>query len=225
VNLIEDSLREAGASQEVITLANSMIGEFTLQAGTGGGLGARSHRPQGALYQRYEGHKADAEGRIQTAVEEMRATGTISEETLRSVSVPGQPMPRAVLDALASLQPDTGRYEAGVGQLGTAAAIAKLTWECHEIQNQLAAAIQGNVHLSDEERRTLEQSHTSLQHELAQVREKAEVRDRYLQPAMENLLREAEAVKAMAVQAGLGAPSRKPLVAPYGRQNTIGYGQ
>jgi len=189
VNLVEDTLAAAGATTETQTLAKSLLGEVTLQAGNGP-MRAQSDRPQAALLARYEAHKAEAESALRLAVDELHQTGQVSDTTLRAVSVPGQPLPRAALDALVALHQDQTRYESLLGKLSTGMALTRLTWDCHELQDQLAAATEGNAHLSEEERRILEKRSEALQLTLLQVMEKAEVQENHLAPAVDALLRE-----------------------------------
>ena len=58
------------------------------------------------MLQRYERHRHDAETALRQAIQELATTGQVSDATLRAVSVPGQPLPRAALDALVTLQQD-----------------------------------------------------------------------------------------------------------------------
>jgi hypothetical protein len=224
VDLLQETFKAAGATSETQALAQGLLGEVTLTA-QGGTLGLDHQRPRAALLQRYEGHRQDADAALRHALDELRTTGTVSDATLRAVSVPGQPLPRAALDALVTLQQDQVRFESLVHKLTTGIAITQLTWECAELQEQLAAATEANQHLTDEQRRLLEKRLEGLHRDLKQVIEKKEVLERHLQPALDALLNEYAAVQQAATQAGLRAPARVAPVMPYRTQQPSGYGQ
>lgn len=221
VRLIADTMAAAGASQEMQTLAPALLGEITLQAGNG--LGFASGRPQAALHGRYAHHKAQAEMTLQAAVEELQTTGTVREETLRAASIPGKPLSRAAVEALAALRKDPTRYETHVGQMSTASALAKLTWECGEIEEQLTAAIEGNAHLSDAERALLEKRYQALRRNLAQFMAQVDVIEKYDRPAVDALMRDYTAVQEAATQFGLRAPAVQITPSRYQRQLPMGY--
>ena len=153
------------------------------------------------------------------------ATGQVSDATLRAVSVPGQPLPRAALDALVTFQQDPTRFDSLVQKLTTGLAITRLTWECHDLQDQLAASTEANQELTDEQRRLLEKRLEGLQRDLSQVIAKKEVLERHLQPALEALLTKYTAVQDSATRAGLRAPAQGTPVMPYRTQSPAGYGR
>ena len=110
VKLMEETLHVAGASLELQTLARSLLGEVHLSA-TQGQLGTQQERPQAAMLQRYEGHRQTSDAALRQAIDELGTTGQVSDVTLRAVSIPGQALPRAALDALVTLQQDPVRAE------------------------------------------------------------------------------------------------------------------
>jgi hypothetical protein len=224
IDLLQETFKAAGATSETQTLAQGLLGEITLTA-QGETLGLDHQRPRAALLRRYEGHRQGADAALRQALDEVRSTGTVSEATLRAVSVPGQPLPRAALDALVTLQQDQVRFESLVHKLTTGIAITQLTWECADLQEQLAAATEANQHLTDEQRRLLEKRLDGLHRDLAQVVAKKEVVERHLQPALDALLTEYAAVQDSATRAGLRAPARMTPVMPYRTQQPSGYGQ
>lgn len=205
IRVIEDTLRVAGASPEVQTLAPALMGEITLRAGDG--LGFQSGRPQQALMARYESHKATATTAIETVAEEMAETGTVSAQTLQAASLPGRPFARATAEALASMRGDPDRYAAHVGRLSTGNALARLQWECAELQNQLDAAAEGNAHLSDEVREQLRKRNDALRRELAQFMAKIDVEEKYYTPAVDALLRDHAAIQQQVTDLGIRAPA------------------
>jgi hypothetical protein len=224
VALVQETLTAAGANQETKQLARALLGEVTLRA-NGRSLDTDQHRPQGAMLRRYETHRTEADAMLRQAVEELRTTRRVSDTRLQALSVPGQPIPRAALEALVTLQSEPVRYESLAQKLTTSLAITKLTWECTELQEQLAASIEANHELTDEARRMLEKRLEGLQRELQQVMARKEVVERHLQPAIEALLHEYAAVQEVATQAGLRAPSRGRGTAPHGSQLPAGYTQ
>jgi hypothetical protein len=224
VNLIQDTLAAAGATTETQTLAKALLGEVTLRA-TNGQLGSDHHRPQAALLAQYETQRQASDAALRAAVQELRDTGQVSESTLRAVSVPGQAMPRAALDALRLLQQDPVRYESLLGKLSTGLAITQLTWQCQELQEQLTAATDANTHLTDEEKRLLEKRYEALRRDLAAVMQKKEVLEKHLQPAIDALLSEYSAVQDVATRAGLRAPTLRAPQMPYKRQQPSGFSQ
>jgi multidrug resistance efflux pump len=177
------------------------------------------------MLQRYERHRHDAETALRQAMQELATTGQVSDATLRAVSVPGQPLPRAALDALVTLQQDAVRFDSLVQKLTTGLAITRLTWECHDLHDQLAASTEANQELTDEQRRLLEKRLEGLQRDLQQVIAKKEVLERHLQPALDALLTEYTAVQDSATRAGLRAPGLGTPVMPYRTQAPAGYGR
>jgi hypothetical protein len=224
VDVLRETLEAAGASAEMRTLARSLLGEITLSA-HGGQLGTSQDRPGAAMLARYEGHRGEVDVAVRRAIAEVRTTGTVTETTLQAIAVPGQPIPRAALEALAALQQDPVRYESLLQKLTTGLAITRLTWECAEIQDQLAGAIDANQHLSEEQRRLLERRLEALDRDLTHVMAKKEVVERHLQPAVDALLSEYAAVQQTATQAGLRAPGRGTPPLPYQTQFPAGYGR
>lgn len=223
VELVQETLTAAGVSAETQALARGLLGEVTLRA-TGGQLGSQQDRTPAAMLQRYEGHRQTAETALRQALEHYRTTGTVSDALLREVSVPGQPLPRAALEALATLQQDPVRADSLLQKVTTGLALTRLTWECHELQEQLAVSIEANHELTDEQRRLLEKRLDGLQRDLSQVTAKKEVLERHLQPALDALLREHALVQEQATQLGMRAPSPVPAPAPFRRQQPAGYG-
>ena len=224
VALVQETLQAAGASSEMQTLAKSLLGEVTLSAHNGQ-LGAQQDRPQAAMLQRYEGHRQEADAALRQALQELHTTGQIAEATLQAASVPGQPLPRAALDALVMLQQDPVRFQSLLQKLTTGLALVHLTWECQELHEQLAGSVEANQELTDEQKRLLEKRLEALQRDLQQVTAKKEVLERHLQPALDALLHEYSAVQDTATRAGLTAPARLAPVVPYRTQQPAGYGQ
>jgi hypothetical protein len=223
VDLVRETLASAGASPETQTLMRDLMGEVTLTA-QGSALGSQQHRPTHSLLQRYEDHRRGAESHLREAVSTLAGTGAVSDTLLRELSVPGQAMPRAALDALVALQRDPVRAESLLQKLATGLGITRLTWEVHELHGELAAAESVNAQLTDEQRRLLQQRLEALQRELDQVAQKKATIERHLQPALDALLSEYSAVQQEAARVGLRAPSTMPHRTPYRGQAPAGYG-
>jgi hypothetical protein len=221
VRLIEDTLRAAGASPLVQTLAPTVMGEITLTAGDR--IGHDSRRPQAALQALYEQHRTTARTNLDAAVDEYQQTGTVQAQTLQSTSSPGKATARVTIEALASLKGDPVRYEAHMGQLTTAQAVARLTWQCAELENELAAAADGNVKLSDAERKAIEKQNEALRRNLAQFFAKMDVLNKYEEPAVDALMRDYTAVQDAAAAAGLRAPAIQISAPRYRGQQPSGY--
>ena len=117
------------------------------------------------------------------------------------------------------------RFDSLVQKLTTGLAITRLTWECHDLHDQLAASTEANQELTDEQRRLLEKRLEGLQRDLSQVIAKKEVLERHLQPALDALLTEYTAVQDSATRAGLRAPAQGTPVMPYRTQSPAGYGR
>jgi regulator of replication initiation timing len=224
VEVLAETLDAAGASPETRTLAKSLLGELTMSA-NGGQLGTQQDRPSAGMLARYEANRLAADTALRTAIEELKTTGQVSDATLRAVSVPGQPLPRAALDALVALQQDPTRYETLLGKLSTGLAVTQLTWECDDLKSQLAGSIESNQELTDEQRRLLERRLEALERDLKQVIAKKDIVEKHLQPALDALLQEYQAVQSVATQAGFRAPAKVGPVMPYRTQGPGGYGQ
>jgi hypothetical protein len=221
VNLVQETLEAAGASQEVRTLAGQLVGEVRLSAG--GSLTVDADYTPRQTMARYETHRATALAAITAAVQEYQGTGDVQPETLRQASVPGQPLSKAAVAALAAFSNDPVRGPAFLGQLSTAEALTRLTWECHELQEQLEAAATNNTHLSDGERALLQTRYEAMQRNLLQVTQKALVVEQHLKPALDTLLQEYTKVQSVATEAGIAAPMRQTPIMPFRRQQPGGY--
>jgi hypothetical protein len=220
-NLVRDTLAAAGAPEETLTLANSLLGEVTLQSGEGR-LRTQSRYPQATMLAYYEAHKAEVDAKLRSAIEEYQASGRVSNQTLQAISVPGKPTPPVAVETLAFLQADSARYEALLGKLTTQQAIVRLTWDCHELEERLRSSVDGNQHLTDEARRLLESQVKVMQQNLLHMSQKAEAAAK-LDPVFDELLRTYTAMQAMATQAGIHTPALSTSQGPYRRQTPIGY--
>ena len=224
VELVRETLEAAGVDPEIITLIRAAVGEVTLTAG-GSTLGAQQQHPHEGLHRRYETFRDTAAQRLDEAAASLAAGDTPTDEVLTEVSLPGQALPRAVLEALAALRPDPVRYESLRQKLAAGLAITRLTWEVHQIQQQLDAATTANAQLTEEERRLLQARQVALQRELARVQQEKEVAERHLLPVVDALLSEYVAVQAEAAQVGFQAVSLEAPPTPFRRgQVTLGYG-
>ena len=166
----------------------------------------------------------DAETALRQAIDALPQYRAGLRRALRGVSVPGQALPRAALDALVTFQQDPVRAES-CPEAGHRAGHHALTWECHELHDQLAASIEANHELTDEQRRLLEKRLEALQRDLSQVTAKKEVLERHLQPALEALLTSTRAVQDRPQPA---SGCRRPHAGPacrIARQQPAGYGQ
>jgi predicted nucleic acid-binding Zn-ribbon protein len=103
--------------------------------------------------------------------------------------------------------------------------VVHLTWECQELQEQLAASIEANHQLTDEERRLLEKRLAALQRDLHHVIEKKEVLEKHLQPSIEALLQQYHRLQQTATQAGMPASTHQAPSVPYRQQLPAGYGE
>ena len=65
--------------------------------------------------------------------------------------------------------------------------------------------------------------YAAIQRELLFVAQKVDVRDKYVTPAFDKLLREYTAVQDQATRAGLQAPLRTTPLMPYRSQQPAGY--
>lgn len=224
MSVIQDTLDAAGASQEMRTLARGLLGEITMQAG-GTALGVQQERPQGAMMQRFEAHRVQLTTSLQGAIDEVRTSGTVAPATLEAISVPGQPLPRAALDALVAMRSDPVRYDSFVQKLATNLSLAKLTWECGELSQQLEDSLESSEHLSDEARAKVQRQIAALHRELDQVRAKKRVVEQDLQPAVDALMQEYARMQDLATQTGLRTPRAATPAMPYGLQTPLGYSQ
>jgi hypothetical protein len=225
VELVREVLEAAGAAPPTVVLAQQVFGEVTLTAG-GSTLGAQQQRPREGLHRRYETFRDTAAVALDEAATTLATGGTPAEAVLVELTVPGQPLPRAILEALAALRADPVRYESLRQRLAAALAITRLTWEVRELHDQLAAAETVNAHLTDEERRLLERRLGAAQRELERVIQEKETAERHLLPVVETLLAEYAAVQTEAARVGFQAPTREAPPMPFrrGGQLTAGFG-
>jgi hypothetical protein len=225
VELVRETLEAAGASPSTVALAQAVFGEVTLTAG-GTNLGAQQHRPREGLHRRYETFRDTAAAALGEAASSLAAGSPPADAVLAELTLPGQPLPRATLDALAALRGDPVRYESLRQRLAAALAITRLTWEVRELQDQLAASEVVNAQLTEEERRLLERRVVEAQRELDRVVQEKETAERHLLPVVDTLLREYAAVQSEAAQVGFQAPTREAPPTPFrrGGQLTAGFG-
>jgi len=222
VNLVQDALSFAGATTETQVLASTLLGEVTIRANNGA-LQASSRRAPAAMLARYQSHKDAAAAGLQAAVQEYKETGTVAATTLQDISIPGQPVSRATVEALAAMDADQIRKDAAFGQLSTAAALARLTWDCHELENTLRGAAEGNANFSAEQLRLMEGEFQQLQRNLLQTMQKVDVMEKY-GAAVDKVMMEYTRVLTVATRAGITAPTRTVTSMPYGTQMPSGYG-
>jgi hypothetical protein len=222
VNVLDASLEYVGASQELRTLAGSFLGELNMRK-SGGGLGVDSHRPRMALLARYEEHKVTITTSLEGAVEEYTDTGTVTEATMETLTIPGQAFPIGAIDTLAVLKRDPLKYQNALGKLSTALAIASLTADCQEIQNLLAAASEENPNLTDEARRNLERKGTALNRNLAQVLATVDITENHVQKALDNLLYQHAQLQNEVARVGLRIPTITAHGQSQTRQLSLGY--
>ncbi|MGE3540226.1 MAG: hypothetical protein AB7N91_22655 [Candidatus Tectimicrobiota bacterium] len=224
VELVKETLQAAGADATTVALARNLLGEVTLTAG-GATLGAQQQRPPSSLHARYEQLQTDTATRLRQAAATIATGGTPPQAVWQELSLPGQPLPRAVLEALAALQTDPVRHESYLQKLATGLAIVRLTWEVRELHDQLAAAETVNAQLNDEQRHVLERRLATLQQELARVVQEKETAEKHVLPVLEELLREHAAVQHEATRVGLQVPSAPaPPPTPFRGQVPGGYG-
>lgn len=219
VNLIQEALEAAGASPETQTLARNVFGEVRLS--TGGKLTVQAEQDPNGVLGLYEGHKSEARAALQAVVDEYAATGTVQPETLRQASIPGRPLPMAAAEALAAFKDDPVRGETFLDNLSTSEAVVQLTWQCHELENQIAAAIADNPHMSDAERAPIQQRFEAVRRQLLQLTQKLTA-SQMVQGDLDTLLREYTKVQSVATQAGMAAPLRRLPPMPFGKQQPSG---
>lgn len=223
VNLVDDTLNAAGATQEVRTFARNVLGDVTMTAN--GALTTQTQRPnQKAFLARYEEHKAAARTALETAVQEWRDTGAISEPTLRAASGPGQPTPRGVIEALSAFGADPINGPSLTNKITTAQAIEHLTWECHEMQEALEAAADENHILSPAEKDALKQRYVAAQRMLIQLTEKTNA-GQTVGAAFDAAVQAYTALQASATRVGILAPAIGTTPMPYGVQQPSGLRQ
>jgi hypothetical protein len=225
VELVRETLEAAGASQTTIALAQAVFGEVTLTAG-GSTLGAQQQQPREGLHRRYELFRDTVARALDEAATSLAAGGIPAEAVLAELTLPGQPLPRVTLEALAALRGDPVRYESLRQRLAAALAITRLTWEVRELQDQLATAEVVNTQLTEEERRLLERRVVAAQRELERVVQEKETAERHLLPVVDALLSEYAAVQTEAARVGFQAPTREVPPMPFrrGGQLTAGFG-
>lgn len=221
-NLVADTLAWAGATSETQALASALLGEVNVRAGNGG-LRTQNDLRQRVFLARYNAHRLEAEMGLRTAVVEYRDTGTVSVLTIEAVSVPGQPLPVLAFEALHALSQDPGRYEALIGKLSTGLALTRLTWDCHDLEEQIQTAIDNNQELTAEEYAQIQRRVATLRSQLARFHEKTVAIEK-LQPTLELLFEQYAAQQGQAVQSVLTAPPAQVVpLSPYGRQTPLGY--
>jgi len=224
VELVKETLQAAGADATTVALARNLLGEVTLTAG-GATLGAQQQRPPSSLHQRYEQLQTDTATQLRQATTTIAAGSTPPPAVWQDLSLPGQPLPRAALDALAALQADPVRQDTLLQKLATGLALVRLTWEVRELHDQLAAAEIVNAQLTDEQRHVLERRLATLHQELTRVVQEKETAERHVLPVVEELLREHTAVQQEATRIGLQVPTPPaPPPTPFRGQLPSGYG-
>jgi hypothetical protein len=225
VELVRETLEAAGASPTTVALAQAVFGEVTLSAG-GSSLGAQQQRPREGLHRRYETFRDTAAVALDEVATSLAGGSAPADTSLAELTLPGQPLPRATLEALTALRGDPVRYESFRQRLAAALAVTRLTWEVRELQDQLAAAEVVNAQLTEEERRLLERRVVEAQRELDRVVQEKETAERHLLPVVDTLLREYAAVQTEASRVGAQAPTREAPPTPFrrGGQLTSGFG-
>jgi hypothetical protein len=223
VHLIQDTLRAAGANQETRALAQAFLGDVTLRSGDAFGISSQS--PLEAMFGRYDAHKQEYAIHLDEAVTAYQATGTVSDYHTVVLSVPGQPMPHVAIEKLAVLKTtDPVRYDALAASLSTAAAFSQITSECHDLQNQIQAAADGNQHLSEPELAAIKKKLERLRLGLAQMEGTIGAAEKH-RAALDQVFVEYAKTEQLVSRIGVSAPALQVQVPParFGTQQPMGY--
>jgi hypothetical protein len=176
------------------------------------------------MFGRYDEHKQEYADHLNAAVSTYQASGTVSDQALRALSVPGQPMPRVAIEKLAVLRTDPVRYDALIASLSTTAAFSQVTSDCHDLQNQIQAAADGNQHLSEPELAAIKKKLERLRLGLAQLEGTIGAAEKH-SAALDKVFMEYTKTEQMVSRLGMSAPALQIQVPParYGNQQPMGY--
>lgn len=221
VQLIRDTLRTAGASEEMQTVAGDLLGDITLRAGNT--MAVASSRSPDAMRGRFESYKERYTTALRVVTEQYATDGRVSTEALRAASVPDKPLSIVAVQALTTLQQDPRAYEASLARLSTANALSQLTMDCAELEAKLMHAMDGNGHLGAEERQSMERQVQALRRSLAHLMAQAEVATKHLDPAIDDLMARYTAMQNTATAAGLQAPAVTVPAPRFRTQSPMGY--
>ena len=227
VDLIGGSLDRAHAATEVKTFADEVIGEVTIAQGATNAepLQTTIRRPQKGLHDVFQEDKDDLVTDLDTAVATVAGGGTLTAADMRDLSMPGAPMPGAVIQALADMRrDDPAAYGAYRNKLAGNLALVRLNWRVHELQAHLDESVLTNAEIGEPERQVIRERQARLKQEMQRVIAHKEMAERHVLPVMESMLADHRASQREAARRGMQAPPDLSATDnQWGRQNGLGY--
>ena len=227
VDLIGGSLDRANAPAEVKTFADEVIGEVTIEQGASNAepLKTTIARPSKGLHDVFQEEKDDLVADLEAAVVVVAGGGTLTAAEMRELSLPGAPMPGAVIEALADMsQSDPLAYAGYRNKLAGNMALIRLNWRVHELQEHLDESVLTNQELGEPEAEVIRQRQERLRREMRRVVEQKEMAERHVLPVMESMVADHRESQREAARRGMQAPADLGGTDnQWGRQNGIGY--
>lgn len=222
--IIAKALETVGRPPEEIARVVAVTGDITLS--TDGSTFSRiGAKPNEVIMQRYVERKEILAEDIATTVGDMAAGAPPDPVMLRTLSVPGLPMPSDVLEGIV-IEPDPAIRDFEIQKLAGAIALAQVAWDISEISKTLANTTQVSS-LQPTQRDALIQTYNDLVNEKNRLIELKETQEKHVISTMDALLEKRAMRTAEAEQIARNAPSNEPLPSrfPETGQSSFGYRQ
>lgn len=226
--IIKDSLKRAGASQEIQDFAKELLGEVAIKAGSTPEepVDVDIEPPEKRMHDAYEIERNTLYAEMEDAMNIVGAGNALTQAKRRAVSLPGMAMPDGILKGMYEIrQSDPAAYVDYMAKMSGTFAMLKLSWKVNETRDLLEEGVLDNTQLSEAELEILEARLARLVRERDRFISEKELMERHALPIMQEILadyreRQAGAGDVM-LSSGVGTLLPESIL---GVQLGVGYG-
>jgi hypothetical protein len=151
INIIDDGLKHVGADQDTQRFAKAILGDVGFRTSGGGRKQEFKKLQPDGIEQEWGRLYQDFGQQLTTLVDQVKTGGAPTVEALQSVSAPGVPITRSLLQQV-SLMPPSARAIA-VQRIASALTLARLEYQLYVLQMELSelSRLAANTNQSTEE--------------------------------------------------------------------------
>ena len=224
--LVEDTLRRAGASQELIDFSAEYVGEIEITGDADAGIDVDIQAPEKRLHDEYERMKQQVHNDLYESVNIVASGNQLPPDKRKTISLPGMAMPDGVLLGIHEIgEEDPAAGGDYMGKLASNIALLKLEWKVNETADHLEHGTINNANLDEASQEMLDLQLVRLNRAKQRFIREKETAERHLLPVMREVMAHRQEVRDRATNAALAAAD-DPSVAGkrFGAQNALGYG-